>query len=393
MTYRIIIDGYECYEDTPDLVLLSPTLTMELNAPGSLEFTMPTKHKYYDKPILLKSEVFVYENDNLIWHGRPSEISIDYKKQKKIYCEGALAYLSDSVQTGKVTNTAIANAFINIINQHNSLCGNWHNFRVGNIDIPYVVDSLEYDFDTSWNLIKTLVNDYGGYLSVSKSGSDNVINWTLNSPVTSVHEITFGVNLKDLAQKYSLNDLKTSVIPYGKLGDENKVLLNHDNSSNRIYVDSAAVSTYGRIVGTIDAGDISSVSELETFATSWLQSQQFDGLSLTISAIDLYNHIHDLDISSATMSALGSGFHPLEKFPSFRVGQSVHIYSNPHLIDKILPISKITVKLDTSLKTISIGNKDTSITALSGKSNKKATMLDSKVVDEYGDPIPVPWNN
>lgn len=79
-----------------ELTLLSPSLTMEVNTPGSLEFIMLPDHKFYDKISPMVSTIEVYENDDLIWFGRPTEVEKDFYNQKKVYCEGALGYFNDT---------------------------------------------------------------------------------------------------------------------------------------------------------------------------------------------------------------------------------------------------------------------------------------------------------
>ena len=99
MIYRVIMDGNDIrnYQEKP-YILINPSLSMELNTAGSFEFTMPPSHAMYDAVKPLASTIAVYEDETLLWFGRPVEIQIDFFKQKVVYCEGALAFFNDSVQ-------------------------------------------------------------------------------------------------------------------------------------------------------------------------------------------------------------------------------------------------------------------------------------------------------
>jgi hypothetical protein len=98
MIYRVIMDGNDIlnYQEKP-FILINPSLSMELNTAGSFEFTMPPAHAFYDMVRPLSSTIEVYEDETLLWFGRPVEVETDFFKQKQIYCEGALSFFSDSV--------------------------------------------------------------------------------------------------------------------------------------------------------------------------------------------------------------------------------------------------------------------------------------------------------
>lgn len=106
--YRIVLSEFVDYDidvECPidlyipkikELTLLSPKLEIEVNTPGSLEFTMPPFHKYYDLITCMGCIIEVYEGEDIIWFGRPIEVEKDFYNQKKVYCEGALGFFKDS---------------------------------------------------------------------------------------------------------------------------------------------------------------------------------------------------------------------------------------------------------------------------------------------------------
>ena len=99
MIYRVLLDGSDVLDyKNPEYTLLSPFLQMEINTAGSFEFLLPSNHPFYGELNPITSTVEVYEDEELLWYGRPVEIRTDYFKQKKVYCEGALAFFNNSVQ-------------------------------------------------------------------------------------------------------------------------------------------------------------------------------------------------------------------------------------------------------------------------------------------------------
>ena len=117
LLYRVLLDGNDILSyDEPTRFLISPKVTIELNVSGSLEFTMPPEHAYYDKVQLMLSTLEVYEDNDLIWYGRPVEIRDDYWKQRQVYCEGALAFFNDTVQRYKIyDDVPISEFFVDVI--------------------------------------------------------------------------------------------------------------------------------------------------------------------------------------------------------------------------------------------------------------------------------------
>ena len=103
MMYRITYNGEEIYTPTLEMAVLNPTLETELNSAGTLTFILPQSHigDIWNTIQIFRGEVRVWEGDDCIWFGRPLQIVRDWNNQKKVVCEGALAYFNDSVQPTK----------------------------------------------------------------------------------------------------------------------------------------------------------------------------------------------------------------------------------------------------------------------------------------------------
>ena len=84
----VVDDGYIAYD---------ATVTRELNKVDSVEFTIPSNGVGYNLISKLKSVITVFYGDEKIFHGRCLNVTTDFQKQRKFYCEGCLGYLNDSI--------------------------------------------------------------------------------------------------------------------------------------------------------------------------------------------------------------------------------------------------------------------------------------------------------
>lgn len=340
MIYRVVIDSIDFLDYTdPELTLLSPRLDMEVNTAGSLEFTIPPYHKHYDKVKILVSTVEVYEDGELIWYGRPVEQVIDFYKQKKIYCEGPLSFFNDSVQIKmEFESIRLSEYFAYLIRVHNAeVTNNDRRFQVGHVTIADSNVYRKLDYQSSYDALKgTCLDTVDGYFFFRRENGQNYIDWVKNIPYSSNQELKFGINLLDYQSDFDASDFATGVLALGKDqgNGQGPLTLAGVNNGQEVLLSEAA-STYGRIVKIQNWSDIKDASELLSEAHKYLSNLQFNSLVIECSAVDLHYFNPDYNI--------------------YKLGQNVHVYSDPHLIDKDYPISKISISLDSASKQITLG--------------------------------------
>lgn len=336
MIYKVLFDGMSIYNDDPSMTLVSPSVETELNSAGSFEFTMPPKHFFYNNIKMLTPSVEVYEDGTLIWFGRPINSKIDFWNQKKIYCEGALAYFNDSIQRPiEYADVSVISFFKTLIANHNSQVPANRQFTAGNVTIADKYVYRKLDYDVTLDALKTMcVDAEGGYLYTRKVDGVQYIDWLKDVPYTGDQPVQFALNILDLSQEVDMSEVATAVIPLGKEVDGAKITIASVNSG-KDYLDSEAVSTYGRISKKVDFDTIATSAALLTKAQEWLAEQQFENFTIECDAAEL----HYID----------------DRYTAFQVGQKVHCTSSPHLIDTNLPITKMSVNLDSSSKKITIG--------------------------------------
>lgn len=335
MIYKVLFDGVSIYDEYYDVKLLSPNLSMELNAAGSFSFKLPLSNIQYDLPKILTQTVEIYEGSNLLWFGRPLEISKDFYNQKEVYCEGALSFFNDSLQRPQKWDSVYIHDFFRIlIANHNSQVPPNRQFTVGTIEVDNIAVFRRLDYQTTLTcLIDMCVNAEGGYLVLRRSEGVNYIDWVRGITEISNQPAQFGLNILDLSQVVSGADVATCIVPIGNGGNGKKLTIKYINDGID-HLDSPAISTFGRITRIVEF-NLSKREKLIEAGRKWLEDQQWDPLSITVDVAEL------------------SYLEP--KFDGFKVGQIVHCTSTPHLIDKKFPILKISLDLSTAKKKITIG--------------------------------------
>lgn len=95
MQYKIFCDDYILYDSQlNEFQVGSPVLKQELNTANELTFTIYPNHPYFNNISKLSSIVRVYRNDKLLFKGRVINSELGFYNEKKITCEGVLAFFT-----------------------------------------------------------------------------------------------------------------------------------------------------------------------------------------------------------------------------------------------------------------------------------------------------------
>lgn len=322
----------------PDYQLISPIIKMEVNKAGSVEFTMLPRHSFYDMLPAMKTWIDVYRDEELIFSSRVLRNNADTYKQRKVYCEGTLAYLVDSIfGPSKGTRTAEEH-FRLLIDSHNAQVEDTKKFTVGSIEIDEKAESHifgEDNYRETFSAIQSdLIDSFGGYLRIRYENGIRYIDYLKSYNATSSQTIEFGQNLIDLMNEQTGEDLFTVLLPIGKdkltieaAGDSQKY------THNGKYLENAeAIAIYGRIVKTEDFGDITDAGTLMEKAEKYM-TDNYKGIppKLSIKAIDLHQ------------------FYPTVR--PFNLGDSITVKSPIHGVERILICTAIEVNIKDPSKT------------------------------------------
>lgn len=356
--YRVLLDGNDILDPLDvRLTLLQPKLEMEINTAGSFEFVMPPTHTYYNSVHMFTSDIEIYEDGQLIWFGRPVEEQTDFYKQKTVYCEGALAYLNDTIvdmEDMEFDDIPIAGYFTFLLDEHNlglqrasgvlnGSDGSYsdplvrkRSFEAGNVTIDDTLVYRKPGVEKTFDLITgECLNTNGGYLFCRKENGKIYLDWLKDMPYTCNQIIEFGLNMQNYSLKFTGNDYATCILAHGKDDDDGfPITFSSVNNDSAVYV-SAAASTYGYITKYVNYSDIDSPYKLLNEAKKELENDQYNATVIECEAVDLHTQN--------------------ENYEPFRIGQMIRVRSIPHVIDKEYPLTKMSIDLSSAVKKITLG--------------------------------------
>ena len=195
--YRVYCDGLTLYNSKlENLKIFNPSLELELNKTGSFQFTLYPQHPQYSHIQKLKSIITVYQDDYLLFRGRVLEEELGFRNEKRIVCEGSLAFLLDSIQSPYDFTGSIEEYLTDRLASHNAHVEAEKQFTLGNVTVTdpndYIVRA-SIDYVNTWEeLQKKLLDLLGGYLVVRYENGVNYLDYLQDFTLLSPQEVTFG---------------------------------------------------------------------------------------------------------------------------------------------------------------------------------------------------------
>lgn len=339
--YKVKMDGQVLYyPGDKEAVLTNPTVNLQTGYAGTFEFTVPAINPLYDKIRNRHSMVSVFRDSTEIFYGevrkRPK---VDRYKNKSVYCAGAMSFLSDSIQPQAVYHDMsprqMLGAFLDI---HNSQVEDRKKIYLGIVTITDANDSL-YRFTNFENTLKAirekLVERLGGYVRLRHVNDKLYLDWITLEEYGKYCEqpIEFGLNLLDYSESVTAENLVTALIPLGaRLQGESEIeglekyvdITSVNGGSNYIYSQDA-VDTFGWVWATNTWQDVTEPSNLLRKGKEWLQDNQFEELTLTLTAVDL--------------SALD------KEYDAFDCGDRIPCRAKPYGMNRVFPVMEMSIPL------------------------------------------------
>ena len=350
------------------LQLIDPVVTLEMGKNGSFTFRISPFHPHKDQILTLKSEIYVYSDDELIFCGRHIGNEIDFNNIGKVTCEGEMAYLLDSMQRPYNFAGSGANFFRQVLEAHNSQVEERKRFEVGNVTVadnaPEIQRINAECVDTLETLKTQLVGINGGYLMIRRSGGKKYLDYVNDYGGINSQVIRFGENLLDLTRHVKPTGIITALIPYGaKLESDNteeeeKALdITSVNNGQDYIFNQAAVNTYGWIWGTQTWDDITDPTVLLAKGNAYLEESIALPETLDLTALDL--GLVDVDIQK------------------LKLGYWTQVESTPHKISKRFMLSKKIIHLDNPGKDeVILGQ---TLTTFTGATNKDKLEISNRI--------------
>lgn len=338
--YKALCDGALMFDSRiEELALIHPVLNLEENKAGSFTFKISPDHPKYDDIQRRKTIVEVYQDDEdePRFIGMCIEAEEDFYKQKKIYCEGALSFLNDSVQRPfRYQGYTVRGLLEAFIANHNSQVEEVKHFRVGIVTVsdPNNYISCYTNMESTMKCIKEdLVDDLGGIIRIRCDNGVRYIDYLAESPNTNSQVIKFGKNLMDFTKNIDSSEIATAIIPLGAKLEQSTVegletRLTIESVNNGIdYVHSPeAVKEYGWICKTVEFDDVTTASALKSKGEKYLAETQFEKMVIEAKAVDL--HLTDVNIEK------------------FKISDQIRVKSTPHGLNKYFRLTKLTLNLD-----------------------------------------------
>lgn len=339
--YQVKLDDEYLYiPGDRSYAITSPLLNLELGGSGSFSFILPQSNPKYEDIQNRKSMVSVLRDDKEIFYGEVRNQEKDFMGNKKVNCVGVLAYLADSIQPQKEYHNQSPRQMLSaFVAEHNAHVEDRKKFIVDQVTVTDPNDSLyRYsNFETTLDCIRTkLVDRLGGYLIVRHENNKLYLDW-LNIEdigVTSTQTIAFGLNLLDYTENLTADDIATAVIPLGaEIESENSsndtlkqyVDIKSINDDKNYLVSDEAYKQFGWVCSVQHWNDVNVPTNLMRKASEWLKSNQFENITLKLSALDL-----------SIMNA---------SYESINLGDKIRCVAKPYGMDRMFPVLKLSLPL------------------------------------------------
>ena len=370
--YSIYADDVCIYSDVfalESMKVISPKLTLEDNAAGSLTMKLPPHNAGYASIVRMVTDISFQKDGEEIWAGRVLSESEDFYRNRILYCEGELAYFNDSTQPPAEFSGQSIRAYLEeLIRVHNSKVGANRQFSIG------AVTMVDENFPTYYTnndktlaILNALIEKYGGHMRVRKVDGVRYLDYLAEYPDTCSQVIQFGSNMIDFTKQWDSTEFATVIVPLGNRLDDSPIealdayLTVESVNNGSMYVKSdEAFAAYGWIEKVVTWNDVSDPVVLLEKAKAYLRDLQFDNMELELSALDL----HYLDVSIEAVKLL----------------DEIRVISRPHGLDRMFPVTKLEIPLDNPDQTqFKLGT--TVKTSLSSVNNQTSAAILQKIDD------------
>lgn len=343
---------------------INPVLTLEDSAAGSLSMSLPPINVGYSQDVIKRmvTDIVVKCDGEFLWGGRVLQDYFDFWNNRKLVCEGELAFLNDSIQPPKrydtsTSHTTIESFFYALIDIHNSQVEENRRFEKGMVTVTdgdQTTDSNEIYRFTNYETTLACINDklverLKGHIRVRHQDGKRYLDYISDDTLaTNSQVVRFGVNLLDFSKDIDMSELATVIVPRGnrldidetdsryieglepyltveELGEKQEEgQVWHDNKSMFVK-NPTAVSNFGWVCAVVDWPNVTNADTLYSKAVKYLKDEQYEKMTLEIQALD--------------MKYLTNSETPI-KFQS-----KLRCISEPHNMDHTFIVSKMQIDL------------------------------------------------
>lgn len=360
-------------------------IDLEVNAHGSMKFTVPITNPGYDTVTQLGTVVIATYGGRKVFRGRVADTTRDFYNNVEVYCEGHLAFLCDSMLPPFAYKGTVTSFLRFILDTHNSEVEDYKKLYLGTVTVTdpdnngVLVRSSESSI-SSWEAVSgRLIDMLGGYVMVRETDGKYYVDYLAELTEKSNQTVEFGENLLDLEEHIDTENIVTVLYPFGARIEENgtnentydkyteepetsgltlwhgnRVTVREANGGTMYVEDADGIKVWGKIWGTNVWDDVTLPSNLLTKAKEWLKNQVKATTTIELNAVDL--HIVNIEIDD------------------IQLGEIVHVRSAPHDLETDMPCLKIHLEPGAPDKsTVTLGATATELTKSIAKEKQEAT--------------------
>lgn len=337
--YIIKADGKLLY--SPELIdegyrVIAPRMHLEINAAGFLEFTLPPCNVLYDDVLKMKSIITVEQDGEVVFRGRITEETVDTYKQRRVYCEGDLSFLLDSLQAPATFTGTQYDLFSQLIAAHNAQMDTEKQFTLGDVSGLDREEVFSFDVTTyadTLSMVQSyLIDLFGGYIQTRTEGGVHYIDYVDDFTDECSQVIEFGVNMLNFESQINTMELCSVLVPLGATQDDGTALTIASVNGGKVCIENTeAVEHFGRVYRTYTWENVTDPAELLELGMEYMQGAGIPE-TLMITALDM--HLLDADVEK------------------IRKGCMVRLKSKPHGIDKKIVCASIDADLENAEQTV-----------------------------------------
>jgi hypothetical protein len=270
MVYKIYCDGNIIHNpqaliDT--LVLKDVTLDMEDNTAGTLTFTILPTHQFYGAISYFASRISVYQENVLIWKGRPNSVKPNEDLSITYTCEGMLAFFNDVLKPKVITNALSDQSVIamleDIVDEYNErnidendgldtiLLGTITDYD-GSLANSYLPIDEEYPLRSCFEALSHLISNYDLHAHITFDNDEQAylnITAEFDPNIAPVITAKYGTNVISYDIKYDYDNLATVLYPEAR-SDQGTTTISTVNNGVGYLINQSAVDQYGWIEHT-----------------------------------------------------------------------------------------------------------------------------------------------
>ena len=351
MIYEVFVDEKPLfYPNDEEAVIYNSKLEEALNDAGTFTCTVPKSNPLFDEIYPRVSMVQILRDGKEIWCGQARTYEEEFEGEKELSCVGELAFLYDSIQPqDRFQNQTPAQFFNHLLAVHNSKVEDNKKFEPGVVTVTDPNNSIyrytNYE-DTLSAMRNKLCDSLNGYLRVRKSNGKRYLDLVRLEDYGKYCDqpIKMGYNMLDYAKENSGETIYTVLIPLGARLEESEVdgldaytnIKNVNNGKDYIY-NEEAVKHFGMIWTTKKWDDVTEPANLKRKGEQWLETTQYETVSLELTAVDMSMLNQELD--------------------KFDLGDTIRAVAKPFGLDVTYPVQKKTTYLQEPEKnTITLSN-------------------------------------